>query len=176
MKKLICGISISAVATLLAGCATPPAAPPAPPVAAKAAAAPIRPATVAAAPAGKSVPAHLDPTSRIAKEHSVYFDFDQQAIKSDYTAMLAMHAHYLSANPALAIKLTGYADERGGTEYNLALGQQRAEAVARALRAMGAKDGQLEAVSMGEARPKASGHNEAAWAENRRADLDYPAR
>jgi peptidoglycan-associated lipoprotein len=76
----------------------------------------------------------------------------------------------------LAVRIEGHADERGGAEYNLALGQRRAETVARALRLLGVKDGQLEAISHGEERPRASGHDETAWAQNRRADIAYPAR
>ncbi len=175
MNKLIGSICVAAIAALAAGCGTPPPLAAAAPAAATNKVEPVA-AAARAAPTDKAVPAHLDVNSGISKQRSVYFDFDRDLIKPEYTTMLAMHAHYLVANPALAIKLRGHADERGGTEYNLALGQQRAEAVARALRAMGVKDGQLEAVSLGEYNPKAIGHDEAAWTQNRRADIDYPVR
>ena len=80
------------------------------------------------------------------------------------------------SNPALAIKVEGHADERGGTEYNLALGQKRADAAQRALLVFGVKAAQVESVSWGKEKPKALGHDEAAWAQNRRADLQYPTK
>jgi peptidoglycan-associated lipoprotein len=82
----------------------------------------------------------------------------------------------LSANAGLKVRVEGHADERGGREYNLALGQKRAEAVARGLKAYGVKDGQAEPVSFGSEKPKAAGHDEAAWAQNRRADVAYGAK
>ena len=81
------------------------------------------------------------------------------------------HGKYLKSNAKLAVKVEGNADERGSAEYNLALGQKRAEAVVKALKIYGAKDGQLEAVSFGKERPAVEGHDEAAWAKNRRAEL-----
>jgi peptidoglycan-associated lipoprotein len=81
---------------------------------------------------------------------------------------------YLAGQSGLAIRVEGNADERGGREYNLALGQKRAEAVVRALKVYGVTDKQAEPVSFGKEKPKAQGHDEAAWAENRRVDLVYP--
>ena len=81
-----------------------------------------------------------------------------------------------SAEPAVSIKIEGNTDERGGAEYNLALGQKRAEAVSRALKIFGVKDAQMEAVSFGKEKPKVLGHDDASYAQNRRADLDYPAK
>jgi peptidoglycan-associated lipoprotein len=83
---------------------------------------------------------------------------------------------YLAANAALKVRVEGNADERGGREYNLALGQKRAEAVVRGLKAYGAKDNQAEPVSFGSEKPKAEGHDEAAWAQNRRVDVAYPSK
>ena len=88
--------------------------------------------------------------------------------------MLEQHGKYLLSKPNLAIHIEGNADERGSAEYNLALGQKRAEAALKALKLYGVKDAQMEAVSWGKERPKALEHDEAAWAENRRADLVYP--
>ncbi|MBU3646845.1 MAG: peptidoglycan-associated lipoprotein Pal [Limnohabitans sp.] len=119
---------------------------------------------------------HLNPNSAISRERSVYFDYDQFAIKASETAVVERQGKYLAANPGLNIRAEGNADERGGREYNLALGQKRAEAVARALKAYGVKDGQVEPVSFGSEKPKAPGHDEAAWAQNRRVDLAYPAK
>jgi peptidoglycan-associated lipoprotein len=119
---------------------------------------------------------HLNPNSAISKERSVYFGFDQFDIKADQAAVVERQGKYLAANGALKVRVEGNADERGGREYNLALGQKRAEAVVRGLKAYGVKDGQAEPVSFGSEKPKAAGHDEAAWAQNRRADVAYGAK
>ncbi len=119
---------------------------------------------------------HLNPNSLISKERSVYFDFDKFDIKADQAAVVERQGKYLAANAALKIRAEGNADERGGREYNLALGQKRAEAVVRGLKAYGAKDAQVEPVSFGSEKPLAMGHDEAAWAQNRRVDLAYPSK
>jgi peptidoglycan-associated lipoprotein len=121
-----------------------------------------------------AVPLYLDPKSRISRERSVYFDFDDFSIKSEYSGLIELHGNYLESNPSVSIKIEGNADERGSNEYNLALGQKRAEAVLKALKIFGVKDAQMEAISWGKERPRATGHDEAAWAQNRRADLVYP--
>ena len=116
---------------------------------------------------------HLNPNSAISKERSVYFDFDKFDIKADQAAVVERQGKYLASNAALKVRVEGNADERGGREYNLALGQKRAEAVVRGLKAYGVKDSQAEPVSFGSEKPKAEGHDEAAWAQNRRADVAY---
>jgi peptidoglycan-associated lipoprotein len=113
-----------------------------------------------------------DPKGVLAKR-SIYFDFDSFEIKPEFQAVLEAHAKYLRDNRSRKMSLEGNADERGSREYNLALGQKRAEAVRRALTLLGVNDSQIEAVSFGEEKPRALGHDEAAWAENRRADLRY---
>ncbi len=113
-----------------------------------------------------------DPSSMLAKR-SVYFDFDSYTVKNEYNAIVEAHGKYLAGHPERKVIIQGNTDERGGSEYNLALGQKRAEAVRRALALAGAKDSQMEAVSFGKEKPKAQGSTEAAWAENRRADLAY---
>jgi peptidoglycan-associated lipoprotein len=131
----------------------------------------------AAASAVASVVAdHLNPNSLISKERSVYFDFDKFDIKADQTAVVERQGKYLAGKAGLTIRAEGNADERGGREYNLALGQKRAEAVVRGLKAYGVKDGQVEPVSFGSEKPQAAGHDEAAWAQNRRVDLAYPTK
>jgi peptidoglycan-associated lipoprotein len=120
-----------------------------------------------------TLPAHLDASSPISTQRSVYFDFDDFRIKDEFGALIAMHGKYLVARPELSIRVEGNSDERGGAEYNLALGQRRAEAVLRALGIYGVAASRIEAVSWGEERPQATGHDEAAWARNRRADLQY---
>lgn len=101
----------------------------------------------------------------------VYFDFDSYVIKDEYRPMLEAHAKALRANTKQHMTIEGHTDERGGREYNLALGQKRADAVLKSLVVLGVADGQLEAVSFGEERPVDPGHDEAAWAKNRRAEL-----
>ena len=132
-----------------------------------------------AAPAAQSTVApvvadHLNPNSLISKERSVYFDFDQFVIKASDGPLIERQGKYLASKPGLAIRVEGNADERGGREYNLALGQKRADAVVRALKVYGVGDKQLEAVSFGSEKPAVQGHDEAAWAQNRRVDLAYP--
>lgn len=101
----------------------------------------------------------------------VYFDFDSFVIKDDYKAMIDGHAKALVANLGKHMVVEGHTDERGGREYNLALGQKRAEAVVRTLVLLGVPDRQLEAVSFGKERPVVTGSDESAWARNRRAEL-----
>jgi peptidoglycan-associated lipoprotein len=124
--------------------------------------------------AATALPPYLDPASQLSSKRSVYFDYDNFSVKPDYTSMLEMHGKYLAANPKLAIRVEGNADERGSREYNLALGQKRAEAVVRTLKVYGVRENQMEAVSWGEEKPKAQGHDEAAFSQNRRVDLAYP--
>lgn len=112
------------------------------------------------------------PLSETAKK-SIYFDFDSFVVKDEYRPIVDENARYLAKNKAKHIVIQGNADERGGSEYNLALGQKRAEAVRRSLALLGVPDGQMEAVSFGKEKPRALGHDEAAWAENRRADIVY---
>ncbi|MFZ3285887.1 MAG: peptidoglycan-associated lipoprotein Pal [Telluria sp.] len=113
-----------------------------------------------------------DPKGVLAKR-SVYFDFDSYAVRADGKAVVENHSAYLNKNKTRKVLIQGNTDERGGTEYNLALGQKRAEAVRKSMTTLGVADGQLEAVSLGEEKPKATGSSEEAWAENRRADIVY---
>jgi peptidoglycan-associated lipoprotein len=113
-----------------------------------------------------------DPKSPLF-EKSVYFGFDEYTVQTKYQKMLSAHASYLKANPKQKIIIQGNTDDRGTAEYNLALGQRRSDAVRKSLNLMGVSDGQMEAVSFGKEKPKAEGDNEAAWAENRRADIVY---
>ena len=130
-------------------------------------------ATAKSAVAQVVVAPHMDPNSEMSKNRSVYFDFDDFTVKKEYSSVVERHGKYGSSNSQLKIKVEGNADERGGREYNLALGQKRAEAVARALKVYGVKDSQVEPVSFGSEKPKASGHDEASWSQNRRADVAY---
>lgn len=138
----------------------------------KSSATPQEPSTDAVASSNVSSDPLNDPSSILAKR-SVYFDFDSYAVKDEYNSLIEAHAKYLASHPERKVVLQGNTDERGGSEYNLALGQKRAEAVRRAMASLGAKDSQMEAVSFGKEKPKAQGSNDAAWAENRRTDIAY---
>lgn len=103
----------------------------------------------------------------------VYFDYDSFAVKAEFASMLEAHARHLKADNRRRIALEGHTDERGGREYNLALGQKRAEAVRRSLGLLGVADAQMEAVSFGEEKPAAEGGDEAAFSKNRRVEITY---
>jgi len=113
-----------------------------------------------------------DPKGVLANR-SVYFDFDSYVVREDGKPVVSNHANYLNQNKARKVLIQGNTDDRGGSEYNLALGQKRAEAVRRSMSTLGVAESQMEAVSLGEEKPKATGSGEAAWAENRRADIVY---
>jgi peptidoglycan-associated lipoprotein len=104
-------------------------------------------------------------------ERLVYFDFDSFVVREEYRGLIEGHAKALAAGKGKRMVVEGHTDERGGREYNLALGQKRSEAVVRSLTLLGAQPTQLEAVSFGKERPAVEGSNEAAWAKNRRAEL-----
>jgi peptidoglycan-associated lipoprotein len=103
----------------------------------------------------------------------VYFDYDSYVIKPEYQSLVEGHARFLKADPKRRIAIEGHTDERGGREYNLALGQKRSEAVRRALGLLGVADSQVEAVSFGKEKPAVAGGDEASWAKNRRAEIVY---
>jgi len=115
-----------------------------------------------------------DPKSQLS-QRSIYFDLDKYDVKAEYQDLVAAHAKYLVANRGFKVLIQGNTDERGSREYNLSLGQKRSDAVKRSLVMLGAKEDQVESVSLGEEKPKNPGHDEAAWAENRRADILYRA-
>ncbi|HSV44342.1 MAG TPA: peptidoglycan-associated lipoprotein Pal [Ramlibacter sp.] len=103
----------------------------------------------------------------------VYFDYDSYVIKPEFQALIESHARFLKANGARKVNIEGHTDERGGREYNLALGQKRSEAVRRAMGLLGVTDTQVEAVSFGKEKPAATGSDEQAWSQNRRAEIAY---
>jgi peptidoglycan-associated lipoprotein len=110
----------------------------------------------------------LQNTTRI-----VYFDYDSFAIRSEFQAVIEAHAKFIKADRARKVTIEGHTDERGGREYNLALGQKRAEAVRRALTLLGVAEAQLEAVSFGKEKPAVLGDSDAAMEKNRRAEINY---
>jgi peptidoglycan-associated lipoprotein len=103
----------------------------------------------------------------------IYFDYDQSTVRADYLDVISAHADYLAANPQLVVRLEGHADERGTREYNLGLGENRANSVRSLMMAQGVADNQMVVVSYGEERPTAYEHNDEAWALNRRVELIY---
>jgi len=103
----------------------------------------------------------------------VYFDYDSYIIKSDAQSQIEAHARFMKEASSRKVSIEGHTDERGGREYNLALGQKRAEAVRRALAVLGVSDSQMEAVSFGKEKPASTGHSEDDYAQNRRAELSY---
>jgi peptidoglycan-associated lipoprotein len=113
-----------------------------------------------------------DPSSPLSKR-SVFFDYDSFTVRDEYRPLVEAHARYLQGNRNARLTIQGNADERGSREYNIALGQKRADAVKRMMQVYGVQDGQVETVSFGEEKPKAVGHDESAWAQNRRDDLVY---
>jgi peptidoglycan-associated lipoprotein len=171
-------------AALLGACSsTPVAPPPAPkPVVAAPPPAPMPAPRQAAVPAPMpsstvttvTLPEYLNPRSELYSGRSVYFDFDQAVVKKEFDLLIERHGKFLAANPAVHIRVEGNTDERGSAEYNLALGQRRANAVLASLKVFGVGESQMEAISWGEEKPKATGHDESAWAQNRRVDLQYP--
>jgi peptidoglycan-associated lipoprotein len=103
----------------------------------------------------------------------IYFDFDSNSIQPQYQSLIEQNARFLRADSRRHVVIEGHTDERGGSEYNLALGQRRSEAVRQALELLGVKDSQVEAVSFGKEKPAVEGHDESAWAKNRRAEIAY---
>ncbi|MBN9420985.1 MAG: peptidoglycan-associated lipoprotein [Candidatus Accumulibacter sp. 66-26] len=122
---------------------------------------------------GRGLPAELTDPKSILSKRSVYFDYDKFDVKAEYKDLVAAHAKFLANNRQFKMLIQGNTDERGSREYNLALGQKRADAVKKTLVLLGAREDQVESVSLGEEKPKNEGHDEAAYAQNRRADMLY---
>jgi peptidoglycan-associated lipoprotein len=164
--------ALAAAATLflVAGCASQSTTPdPAPqPQAATQPAAQPSATPPASAPAAEA----RDPREGYAKR-SVYYEFDGYDVKADYRPLVEAHAQFLKQNPSARITIEGNCDERGSREYNVALGQRRAESVMKMMKLLGVRDGQIESVSFGKEKPRVAGNSEAAWAENRRSDFAY---
>jgi len=116
---------------------------------------------------------HKDPANMLSQKRSIYFDYDQFTIKDEFKATVEGHAKYVQGNRTLRIILQGNTDERGTREYNIALGQKRADAVKKLMMLLGANEIQIETVSFGKEKPRRDGHDDASWAENRRVDIVY---
>ena len=115
----------------------------------------------------------LNPDSDLYKKRSVFYDYDSVVVKDEYKPVVTLHAQYLVANRGQKITIEGNTDERGSREYNIALGQRRADSVRQMMVLLGVKEDQIESVSLGEEKPRNPGHDEAAFSENRRSDIRY---
>lgn len=169
MKKLTMSVIL---VSMLAACASdkPAEVAPTPTAAAETPAAPVAAVAQDAAPVAADA---LDDANSILSKRSAFFDFDKSVVKSADKPMVQAHGQYLAGHADRKVVVEGNADERGSSEYNIALGNRRAEAVKKMLIVSGAKAGQISTVSFGEEKPRATGHNEAAWSQNRRADIAY---
>lgn len=170
MKQLIIP---ALLALLIAGCSSTPDAP-------EQGGAPVEGRggpSVATVTAGglnsNALPAILTDPKSILSKRSVYFDYDKYDVRAEYKDLVTAHAKFLADNRQFKMLVQGNTDERGSREYNLALGQKRADAIKKMLTLLGAREEQVESVSLGEEKPKNEGQNEAAWAENRRGDMLY---
>ncbi len=169
MKKTLLALALTSI---LAACSSTPPATTAAPAAEK---------TAATAPA--ATPATTAPVKEMLYppkgvggalgERGIFYEFDKYAVKDQYQPVVFAHGDFLVQHPAAKVTLQGNCDERGSREYNLGLGQRRADSVRKMLAAKGVKDSQMETVSFGKEKPRNAGHNEAAWAENRRTDIVY---
>jgi len=163
----------AALTLLLAACASDgakeaaqpgharPAEAPGPALAAR----PVAPPAVAANP--------LDDPGGMLSKRSVFYAYDQYDVPAEYRPLVEAHAAYLRDHSGATVVIQGNCDERGSREYNLALGQRRAEGVAKLMTLLGARSSQVEAVSFGEEKPRATGHDESSWAQDRRSDIVY---
>jgi peptidoglycan-associated lipoprotein len=111
--------------------------------------------------------------SNILSKRSVFFDYDSNAVKDEFRPIVQAHSRYMGDKRDSRIRIEGNADERGSREYNLALGQRRAESVKKMMTVLGVTDQRIETISYGEEKPMSPGHDEQAWAQNRRADIKY---
>jgi peptidoglycan-associated lipoprotein len=175
MKKLL---AVASMVVLLAGCASTPTEEP------KAAVEDRTPTTAVPAqpgiptvtptgPRGDQVPNVLKDPNNILSKRSIYYDYDKYDVKDEYKPLLQAHARYLAQNRNAKMLIQGNCDERGSREYNIALGQKRADGVKKMLLLMGAQESQLESVSLGEEKPRCTENADACYAQNRRGDMLY---
>jgi peptidoglycan-associated lipoprotein len=164
------------LALLIAGCSSTPDAPEqggAPVESRDASTGPSVATVTAPGMSSSKLPPELTDPKSILSKRSIYFDYDKYEVKPEYKDLVASHAKFLASHSQFKMLIQGNTDERGSREYNLALGQKRADAIKKMLTLLGAREDQIESVSLGEEKPKNEGQNEAAWAENRRGDMLY---
>jgi peptidoglycan-associated lipoprotein len=174
MNRIFCLTMLVAFGLLLAGCPKKPTT--APPASRGEAVGSVGGSTSAAsgADAGRAQPLPGAGAADTLAKNRILFDFDSSEIRPEFVPIIAAHGRRLANDKSLRARLEGNTDERGSAEYNVALGERRAQAVKRALLLQGATEGQLTTVSYGRERPVADGHDETAWAQNRRVDIVYP--
>jgi peptidoglycan-associated lipoprotein len=184
MRRLIIGALVVAI---LAGCASTPTqdaapvedratttgAPPGTPGATTSGAPPSGVTGTPGGPSGAAGASVLRDPNNILSKRTIYFDYDSFAVKDEFRALVSAHAKYLQANRPARVTLQGHTDERGSREYNIALGQRRADAVKNLMQLLGATEAQIETVSFGKEKPKVEGHDESTWAQNRRVEIIY---
>jgi len=124
-------------------------------------------------PGAKDMTGALKDPANILSKRQIFFDYDKYDVKDEYRPLIEAHAKYLRDNPGAKMLIQGNADERGSREYNVALGQKRSDNVKKMLILLGARDAQLESVSLGEEKPACAEHSEGCWAKNRRGDMLY---
>ena len=169
MKNLVSTVFVLATVALLTGCPAKPVEQPPPP-------AQSTTADTSGVENGGATTDNTEsqgPSGELLSKRIVYFDFDRADIRADSQTVVAAHAAYLSKNPGQKVRLEGHADERGSREYNIGLGERRAQAVRRALLLQGVAEVQLSTVSYGEERPAEAGSTEQAYAANRRVEIVY---
>ena len=176
MRRLL---TVPAIASLLAACGAQPPAPEQTPSGVEtrtpgALPKPVStPSPVTTSPFDPMSPKSIADSRSPLSKRDVFFDYDSYVIRADAQSLITTHARFMVANPAMKMLVQGHADERGSREYNLALGQKRAEAVKKSLALLGVSEGQVEAVSLGEEKPACSEPSEDCWAQNRRGHVLY---
>ena len=177
MKRLSSALAMLALAALAAGCSSPVKLEEKTdvPIESRSPTPAGGPSAAGAGSAGAAqsqvTPISVDKPAAAAVARIVYFDYDSYVVKDEFRPLIESNAKRMAANRSLRASIEGHTDERGGREYNLALGQKRSEAVLRAMTLLGVTDSQLEAVSFGKERPSVQGSDEASFARNRRAEL-----
>ncbi len=177
MKRIISITCLMAAAALLAGCPKKATTVEPPVAGAQVPAAGQGGASTTTSPLGEAGTSGLGAqganAAGLLAKHIIYFDFDKSDIKPEFVEIISVHARNLTAHPNLKMRLEGNTDERGTREYNIGLGERRAQAVRRALMLQGVAESQLTTVSFGAERPAVEGDDEAAWAQNRRVEMVY---
>jgi peptidoglycan-associated lipoprotein len=135
--------------------------------------APVDKSTTSGVTGSEALGAELRDPNNILSKRSIYFDYDSNLVKDEFKPIVTAHARYLQQHPKAQMRIEGNADDRGSREYNLALGQRRADAVRQMMQLLGAKAEQIETVSFGEEKPKCSEAAESCWSQNRRGDIAY---
>jgi peptidoglycan-associated lipoprotein len=175
MKRPIIAVLALTFAALITGCSSSPTGPEqaGAPVETRTGSGPAVTTVNAGGVEGRGLPVELTDPKSILSKRSVYFDYDSFEVKAEFKDLVTAHAKFLAANSKFKMLIQGNTDDRGSREYNLALGQKRADAMKKMLILLGAREEQVESVSLGEEKPKNEGQSEAAWAENRRGDMLY---